>query len=1063
MQRPQAWDLNSILNCTSHDDDIKLTKRLKSPCVTVNLKLTYLATSVSLRHKRKKLNKPILPVAEELISSLPTKIVTILKREKEEAFWVAVPGCHGSSSDILVTFQKAPSALTSSTSATFAFDVSWGNGAGSCANCNTVHPTASISASTSFTSALNLPVMVTFNKPCLGGGGFTCSSVNACDLLVYGPAQVIPTTLEVLQTDMKFSILVSFYPNVQYGRIILAMRRGFCTDVAGNRFLRTSNSTYHLHFDRRKVFASLTAHVTTKLFQLNARTRMVDVSNNSSNLKIYLNFSAPVLNSSAEILSALHISTGVLVPIPGKSHGSRRFRFKVNNISAIAVVTITLQRHAIVSRQGTWVSPTEPFTFLCDSRRPTVRLTTASKARTKDKRLPVLIKFSEPLELVQYRHTCRCIYHESGDSGKYNWGCSRKQESSVKSSADSVPGASVALSTITTAAFALTSLAAGLLTASTAGLYSFGAFSKPLPPHISDPSRNLIRTACHIQVFALSKFLPVSLPVEYYELVRGLQWSIPYLTLPWETEHNNSELTSVVMPLTKLCERRPQSLTKLKSNSMKAGALAKRLSPMEYASLFESQNMIPEAEYFVGGRTSLGWKEFKRNMFWLAVIGGCLVLLHASALFILKLKRRNLKVNFKSYGAVVPPRFEFFLIILSLPCICQAAVSLIKGGSALGTIVSSLLLGFSSLCALSTLLFITVGITMGKLLQYKEIHQEDENLHWHQKPVRVVLGHSKHGQWTWKNKPDSVQLAMLGPLFEDMRGPPRYMLSQIGRETSSQGEQIIASDDVSEEVEAPFIQKLFGILRTYYLLLESIRRISFGIIAGAYSSHTACKFPVFFIFCITIFQLLFMVLKKPFIQKMVQFVEVVTVTTEAGVFAACIILLDRNSTVANDRLLGTFMIVMFATGFISQMINEWHALRKQVLLLSVDGRSFSNGLKAVYTGWMLILIPWKLLAKWDSTLFTSHRNGENESAGSCHQMKIPEIAVSGGTPVRESGSPSSLEQPWMKQLREMARASFSREGNPQASPSGSGYRRNLRSRCSTEAYRDLEAVFSTSR
>ncbi|XP_049936469.1 uncharacterized protein LOC116264164 isoform X2 [Nymphaea colorata] len=1015
-------------------------------------------------------------------------------------------GCHGSSSDILVTFQKAPSALTSSTSATFAFDVSWGNGAGSCANCSikckiddqsttdckekivsysnlghgehkfeicinrseqgscssytwsvdTVHPTASISASTSFTSALNLPVVVTFNKPCLGGGGFTCSSINACDLLVYGPAQVIPTTLEVLQTDTKFSILVSFYPNVQYGRVILAMRRGFCTDVAGNRFLRTSNSTYHLHFDRRKVYANLTAHVTTKLFQLNAKTRMVDVSNNSSNLKIYLNFSAPVLNSSAEILSALHISTGVLVPISGKSHGGRRFRFKVNNISAIAVVTITLQRHAIVSRQGTSVSPTEPFTFLCDSQRPTVRLTTASNARTKDKRLPVLIKFSEPV----FDFNASAVSVSGGHLLRFNiisWSLY-----SIDIHADASIMRVEIPESITGDVAGNKNLASNLLQVMHC-LYSFGAFSKPLPPHISDPSRNLIRTACHIQVFALSKFLPVSLPVEYYELVRGLQWSIPYLILPWETEHNNSELTSVVMPLTKLCERRLQSLPNIKSNSMKAGALAKRLSPMEYASLFERQNMIPEAEYFMGGRTSLGWKEFRRNMFWLAVIGGCLMLLHASMLFILKLKRRNLKVKFKSYGAVVPPRFEFFLIILSLPCICQAAVSLIKGGSALGTIVSALLLGFSSLCALSMLLFVTVGITMGKLLQYKEIHQEDENLHWLQKPLRAVLGPSKHGQWTWKNKPDSVQLAMLGPFFEDMRGPPRYMISQIGRETSSQGEQIIASDDETEEVEAPFTQKLFGILRTYYLLLESIRRISFGIIAGAYSSHTACKFPVFFIFCITIFQLLFIVLKKPFIQKMVQFVEVVTVTTEAGVFAACIILLDRNSTVANDGLLGTFMIVTFAIGFISQMINEWHALRKQVLGLSVDGRSFSNGLKAVYTGWLLILIPWKLLAKWDSTLFTNHRNGENEGAGSCHQMKIPEIAVSGGTPVRESGSPSSLEQPWMKQLREMARASFSREGNAQASPSTSGYRRNLRSHCSTEAYRDLEAVFSTSR
>lgn len=42
------------------------------------------------------------------------------------------------------------------------------------------------------------------------------------------------------------------------------------------------------------------------------------------------------------------------------------------------------------------------------------------------------------------------------------------------------------------------------------------------------------RIAYHIQVFALSKWLAVTLPVEYYEFARGLQWSIPYLELPWE-------------------------------------------------------------------------------------------------------------------------------------------------------------------------------------------------------------------------------------------------------------------------------------------------------------------------------------------------------------------------------------------------------------------------------------------------------------------------------------------------------------------------------------------------
>lgn len=44
------------------------------------------------------------------------------------------------------------------------------------------------------------------------------------------------------------------------------------------------------------------------------------------------------------------------------------------------------------------------------------------------------------------------------------------------------------------------------------------------------------RMASHIQIFAMSRWLPVVLPVEYYEFARGLQWSVPYFNLPWETE-----------------------------------------------------------------------------------------------------------------------------------------------------------------------------------------------------------------------------------------------------------------------------------------------------------------------------------------------------------------------------------------------------------------------------------------------------------------------------------------------------------------------------------------------
>lgn len=47
---------------------------------------------------------------------------------------------------------------------------------------DTVPPTASVTASRSFTNASNVSVNISFSEPCNGGGGFGCSSVNTCNV-----------------------------------------------------------------------------------------------------------------------------------------------------------------------------------------------------------------------------------------------------------------------------------------------------------------------------------------------------------------------------------------------------------------------------------------------------------------------------------------------------------------------------------------------------------------------------------------------------------------------------------------------------------------------------------------------------------------------------------------------------------------------------------------------------------------------------------------------------------------------------------------------------------------
>lgn len=82
--------------------------------------------------------------------------------------------------------------------------------------------------------------------------------------------------------------------------------------------------------DRRTVFVNLRVHIPETLLQLNGETRTVQATNNYNNLKVYLYFSEPVLNTSAQILKSLNISQGLLLPDSKKNYGNRRFGFAVS-------------------------------------------------------------------------------------------------------------------------------------------------------------------------------------------------------------------------------------------------------------------------------------------------------------------------------------------------------------------------------------------------------------------------------------------------------------------------------------------------------------------------------------------------------------------------------------------------------------------------------------------------------------------------------------------------------------------------------------------------------------
>jgi hypothetical protein len=273
------------------------------------------------------------------------------------------------------------------------------------------------------------------------------------------------------------------------------------------------------------------------------------------------------------------------------------------------------------------------------------------------------------------------------------------------------------------------------------------------------------------------------------------------------------------------------------------------------------------------------------------------------------------------------------------------------------------------------------------------------------------------------------------------------------------------------------IQKVFGVLRIYFTLLESVKRVAVGIMAGAHaSSGRSSRALAVAVVAIAAFQLVFMVLKKPFIRKRVQLVEILSVAGEVVVFAACLALIDRSRSSADGgwlpdgeaRVVGLAMLGAFALGFAAQACNEWAALLRQVRLLSADRSSLLDGAKTASLGLLLLVLPSSMLG---DRMAVNHQQGtpppDGGGAGESVSASTPGEEARGES---EGFRGSSNERWWLRQLREMAKASFSKEGGggaatttgggEEASTSGTKARSGEWKSKTRGLYNDLEAIFS---
>ncbi|KAI5604519.1 hypothetical protein BDE02_01G293500 [Populus trichocarpa] len=887
---------------------------------------------------------------------------------------------------------------------------------------DTIPPTATIFSEQNYTNAGNITIDVTFSEACTGLGGFKCANSSNCDVILNGPAYLHASSLHIIKPNIKYRLDLTLSLKSLRGRILVRMADNFCTDKAGNSFTRTNSSSLIIHFDRRPVLVDLWMPVPSYVMEINGVPRTVLATNKIGDMKICLDFSIPIGNSTEEVLNSLHVNSDNVLPVLIGNHWNRKFFFELRNASKAETITVELDS-GLVGRTGTPVSQAASLTILFDSTKPEVRLSTSSPNVTEASDMKVIVGFTKPVfgfaasmvqveggKVTRFKELSRALYSLTVlavtqnvvsitiPAGKVHdiSGNQNLASNLLEVKHYSTPAISMALYSFVTSGVIATSLTAAALSLSTANLGAIRSLAAGDTDNFaSKPSMNLHGFFGHLQVFVLSDWLSASHPIEYSETTKGLRWLIPRQKLPWKDggtsiwpnhvylakenlrilslEYHNWFNTNLNSSSNMEDQLPFQTEINLNfgwrhgySTSMKSTPYGLPLNSREYFTYFlrgepsSATNLIKETE------NCKGWQDLEKNLFWLGVGGGSLLIIHVLTVLFLRWR-----TGAPAHGIFSVPRFELLLLILMLPCISQSSAFVMKGGSPRGIIIGALLLVVPGALILFTILFLIIAIFSGSFALYKEIRDIAVGDPWYKKLWSVFVGKQVIGKWFYKEGLPTSLLPRFGILFENLRGPPLFVIvdhcdpntlptwiesgqSGIGRMRA------VSSDDSNEETKMPWSRRLVGCARSSYVILDLVRRIGLGILSGAYRSPESSQSLL--ALAITLIQFIYLLTLKPYIRRRVHLVESISLLCEAGIFGFSIA--TERSNHMEESILGYTMLALLFLTFIVHIVNEWYALVKCLLRLSQPRRnSFKFGLKLAAKGLVLPFLPRKHWSK----------------------------------------------------------------------------------------------------
>ncbi|KAK4282247.1 hypothetical protein QN277_013647 [Acacia crassicarpa] len=857
-----------------------------------------------------------------------------------------------------------------------------------------IPPTAIISSEQTYTNAKSVSVDITFSEPCTGLGGFICLNSSNCDVLVIGPGHVLASSLKIIRPGTHYSLEVILSSKSAYGRAVIQVADNVCADQAGNRFKITHSSSLIIHFDRRPVTVDFWTSVPSYELILNA-------------LRVNSGILVPFqvrYNETRHFAFKLKNISGTRI-ITVDLLASTIFGRTGTPVSPVAPMTFlydSMKPGVTLRTSSQSVTRESHINMIVEFTKPVFGFE-ASMVEVMGGRLIRLKELSRALYSLSVQAETQTVVSVTVPAGKVTdiSGNENMASNKIEVKHYSTPAISVALHSFVSAGTIATSLVAAIFSLSSANLEAISTLaSGGTKCAASSPSTNLHGMIGHLQVFALSGWFSVNQPIEYSEATRGLQWLIPHHKLPWKDvgssisdnkgfpekeiffsindglfvrakSHNrdrhqndstNSSYAEHVAALPSENNSKPGWLPYQHNFSIKITSFGQPLSSGEYFSYFLRGEPMSASNVIKKLGNYKGWLDLEKNLFWLGVGGGSLVLIHVFIILFLRWR-----TGISPQGSLSVPRLELLLLILMLPCISQSSTFVIKGGTARGIITGALLSAIPAAFILSVSLFHFIAIFSGNFVQYKEVGQLVNKETWYRRFWFFFTGKSTNGKWFYREGLPSSFLPRLGILFDSCKGcPVPVFVDQDGSNThmkwAKSGQsgigrmRAVSSDGSNKEIKIPLSKTVLGRARSFYIVLDLLRRVGLGIISVAYSPEKSSKSLLALI--ITSLQFIYLFTFKPYIRRSVQAAESVCLLCEVGVFGIFIVQNQNNSNLIEGKTWGLVLLVLLLASFIAQLINQWHTMITSLSRFSQPHKnSFRHGIKFAAKGAILTFLP----------------------------------------------------------------------------------------------------------